>query len=190
MDALIEGLLKEVWKKTLDVDIETPFLRMPFREAMDRFGRTSRTCVSPRSGLLGDFSSLRSRSSPRYGGKRRRGQGLQRQGAGRPHPRRTQAFEDAAKSLGAKGLAFIKSENGEWKSPILKFFSEGEQNALRDKRKVEEGDAVFFAAGPWKSSCNILGRVRLESAVMLEKALAGSNVPPPTEVFWVIDFPS
>ena len=73
------------------------------------------------------------------------------------------------KSLGAKGLAFIKSEGGEWKSPILKFLSDAEQETLKTKLEVGDGDIVFFAAGSWDSSCNILGRVRLEAATLLEK---------------------
>ena len=47
-----------------------------------------------------------------------------------------------AKSFGAKGLAYIKVENGEWKSPIVKFFSEAEKAALKTKLAIEEG-AVF-----------------------------------------------
>ena len=86
-------------------------------------------------------------------------------------------WKKTAKSLGAKGLAFIKSENGEWKSPILKFLSDDEKNALRDRLQVEDGDVVFFAAGAWESSCNILGRVRLESATLLEKR--GQNYASP-----------
>ena len=52
-----------------------------------------------------------------------------------------------AKTFGAKGLAFIKVENGEWKSPIVKFFSDAEKEALRTRLQIEEGDLIFFAAG-------------------------------------------
>ena len=98
-------------------------------------------------------------------------------------------LEETAKSLGAKGLAFIKSENGEWKSPILKFLSDDEKNALRDRLQVEDGDVVFFAAGAWESSCNILGRVRLESATLLEKRGQKLRDPKDWKFLWVIDFP-
>ena len=91
-------------------------------------------------------------------------------------------LEETAKSLGAKGLAFIKSEGGEWKSPILKFLSEVEQDTLKAKLEVGDGDIVFFAAGGWESSCNILGRIRLEAATLLEKkrpttAIQGLEIP-------------
>ena len=54
--------------------------------------------------------------------------------------------------------------------PILKFLSEVEQDTLKAKLEVGDGDIVFFAAGGWESSCrNILGRIRLEAATLLEK---------------------
>src|SRR5205085_5621325 len=63
-----------------------------------------------------------------------------------------------AKTFGAKGLAFIKVENGEWKSPIVKFFSEAEKESLRTRLQIEEGDCIFFAAGKWEIACEVLGR--------------------------------
>ena len=52
-----------------------------------------------------------------------------------------------AKTFGAKGLAFIKVESGEWKSPIVKFFSDAEKEALRARLQIEEGDLHFFRGG-------------------------------------------
>ena len=98
-------------------------------------------------------------------------------------------LEDVAKTLGAKGLAFIKAENGAWKSPILKFLSEDEQNALRQTLKVEDGDIVFFAAAPWEQACSILGRIRLECARLLQSR---GKLDIPADKFnflWVIEFP-
>ena len=65
-----------------------------------------------------------------------------------------------AKQFGAKGLAFIKVENGEWKSPIVKFFTEAEKDALRAKLEIEEGDLILFAADKWEIACEVLGRIR------------------------------
>jgi aspartyl-tRNA synthetase len=98
-------------------------------------------------------------------------------------------LEETAKSLGAKGLAFIKSENGEWKSPILKFLSEEERETLKTKLEVADGDIVFFAAGSWESACNILGRTRLEAATLLEKRGGELREPKDWKFLWVIDFP-
>src|SRR4029079_3840467 len=99
------------------------------------------------------------------------------------------SFEEIAKSLGAKGLAFIKIEGGEWKSPIVKFFSEAEKAELTSKLNVAEGDIIFFAAAPWEKACAILGRLRLESAALLVKRGKLSIKADDWHFLWVIDFP-
>jgi aspartyl-tRNA synthetase len=90
-----------------------------------------------------------------------------------------------AKQYGAKGLAFIKVENGEWKSPIVKFFTEEEKEALRSKLQVEEGDLILFAADKWEVVCEVLGRIRSRIAEM-HKLTAGSSQ---LDFLWVTDFP-
>ena len=191
MYALIEGLLKTVWLETLGEEIETPFLRMPFSEAMNRFGSDK---PDMRFGMeLQDLSEdFRSSDFKVFAGAVQSGGSVKAFNA-KELADLTQGelkhLEDTAKSLGAKGLAFIKSENGEWKSPILKFLSETERETLKIKLKVEEGDIVFFAAGAWESSCNILGRIRLEAAALLEKRGRALRLPKDWKFLWVIDFP-
>ena len=191
MYALIEGLLKEVWKKTLDVDIDTPFLRMPFQEAMNRFGSDKPDMRFEME--ISDFSETFSASDFKvFSGTVQSGgvvKAINAKGLADLTQGELKHLEDTAKLLGAKGLAFIKSENGEWKSPILKFLSQVEQDALRENLAVEEGDIVFFAAGEWESSCNILGRIRLESATLLEKRGKLQRSPTDWKFLWVIDFP-
>src|SRR6266700_3060331 len=92
---------------------------------------------------------------------------------------------EIAKLYGAKGLAFIKIENGEWKSPIVKFFSEAEKAALQSKLNIEEGDCIFFAADKWEIACEVLGRLRLRIAE-IQKLL---SVPEVWDFLWVTDFP-
>ena len=77
-------------------------------------------------------------------------------------------LEESAKYFGAKGLAFIKVIDDEWKSPILKFLSDDEQDKLKEDLDIENGDIVFFAASEWEKACSILGRVRLEAAELLK----------------------
>jgi aspartyl-tRNA synthetase len=98
-------------------------------------------------------------------------------------------LEEAAKSLGAKGLAFIKVESGEWKSPIVKFFTEAEKAALTQQLGIADGDIIFFAAAPWEKACAILGRIRLECAALLQKR--GKLAIPANQwnFLWVVDFP-
>jgi tRNA-dihydrouridine synthase len=64
--------------------------------------------------------------------------------------------------LPVKTLAFIKCENGEYKSPLWKFFTDTEKAALISTLAIEEGDIVFFVAGEWESTCTILGRTRAQ----------------------------
>ena len=191
MYALIEGLLREVWKKTLDVDIDTPFLRMPFQEAMNRFGSDKPDMRFEME--ISDFSETFSASDFKvFSGTVQSGgvvKAINAKGLADLTQGELKHLEDTAKLLGAKGLAFIKSENGEWKSPILKFLSQAEQDKLRENLAVEEGDVVFFAAGEWESSCNILGRIRLESATLLEKRGKLQRFPTDWKFLWVIDFP-
>ena len=153
MYGLIEGLLKTVWKETLGEEITTPFLRMPFNEAMDRFGSDK---PDMRFGLeIQDFSDdFRTSDFKVFAGAVESGgavKAFNAKGLADITQGELKHLEETAKSLGAKGLAFIKSEGGEWKSPILKFLSEAEQEALRTKLEVGDGDIVFFAAGGWKA---------------------------------------
>ena len=191
MYALIEGLLVTVWKETLGEDIETPFLRMPFEEAMNRFGSDK---PDMRFALeIEDFTEVFRESEFKVFASSAQGGGVVKAFNAKGLADATQGemkhLEETAKSLGAKGLAFIKAENGEWKSPILKFLSEGEQANLREKLEVEDSDIIFFAAGDWEASCNILGRIRLESALLLEKRDKLKRNPTDWKFLWVIDFP-
>jgi aspartyl-tRNA synthetase len=90
-----------------------------------------------------------------------------------------------AKTFGAKGLAFIKIENGEWKSPIVKFFSEAEKSALQTKLALEEGDLIFFGSDKWDIACEVLGRLRLRVAEIQGLAKDSEQL----DFLWVTDFP-
>src|SRR5205823_7473339 len=97
---------------------------------------------------------------------------------------------EIAKLHGAKGLAFIKVENGEWKSPIVKFFSDTEKCALQSKLKIAEGDCVLFAADKWSVACEVLGRLRLRIAEMQDLyGRARSPSAPDWDFLWVTDLP-
>lgn len=192
MYALIEGLMAKVWKETLGVDIATPFPRMPFHEAMNRYGVDK---PDTRFGLeIADFSeSFKNSSFKVFSGTVANG-GVIKAFKAPTLADVTQGemknLEEIAKSLGAKGLAFIKvGADDEWKSPIVKFFSDEEKAALKAELSLEEGDIVFFAASPWEQACAILGRIRLECAELLKKR-GRLEIPADAYNFlWVIEFP-
>ncbi len=189
--ALFEGMLKKLWKDVLGTDIATPFLRLPFADAMNRFGVDK---PDLRFGLeLVDFTELFKTSGFKVFASAATGGGAVKAFNAKGLADLTQgelkSLEEIAKSLGAKGLAFIKVEGGEWKSPIVKFFSEGEKAALTTQLGIAEGDMVFFAAAPWEKACAILGRIRLEAAALLQKRGKLAIRHDDWKFLWVVDFP-
>lgn len=189
--ALFEGMVKKIWRDALGVDIPTPIQRMSFQEAMNRFGVDK---PDLRFGLeLVDLSATFAASSFKvFSGTIKNGgavKAINAKGLADITQGELKGLEDAAKSLGAKGLAFIKVEGGEWKSPIVKFFSEEEKAALVETLGIEDGDIIFFAAAEWEQACSILGRVRLESAALLEKRGKIERRPDDWKFLWVIEFP-
>ena len=192
MYKLIEGILKRTWKETLGIDIPTPFPRMAYQEAMDRFGIDK---PDTRFGMeIQDLTALFKNSSFKVfnGAANTPGsvvRAINAKGLADITQGELTNFETIAKSQGAKGLAFIKCEAGEWKSPIVKFFSDEEKAALKQQLNIEDGDIVFFAAAPWEQASTILGRIRLESSYLL-KARGRMNLPANQYNFlWVIEFP-
>jgi len=93
-------------------------------------------------------------------------------------------FEDVAKIYRAKGLAYVSMQEGELKSPILKFFSEAEIAAFKETTGIAEGDIVLFAADDFRTACESLGAVRLAVADQL-----GLRDPNLFAFCWVVDFP-
>ncbi len=189
--ALCEGMLQRIWREILGVDLPAPFPRMPFTEAMNRFGVDK---PDTRFALeLVDFTETFRQSAFKVFASAAAGGGavkaLNAKGLADVTQGELTALEEAARSLGAKGLAFIKVEGGEWKSPIVKFFSDAEKAELTRRLGIADGDIIFFAAAPWEKACAILGRIRLDCAALLQKR--GRLVLPPNQwnFLWVVDFP-
>jgi aspartyl-tRNA synthetase len=189
--ALIEGLLKRVWKAAIGVDIPTPFPRMSYEEALNRYGidKPDTRFAMEIVDLTDDF---RASTFKVFSGAIAAGgviKALNAKGIADATQGQIETMTEYAKSFGAKGLAYIKVENGEWKSPIVKFFSEAEKAALTQKLAIQEGDLILFAADQWLNACEILGRIRLYCAEVL-KGKGKLNIPADQYNFlWVVDFP-
>jgi aspartyl-tRNA synthetase len=184
---LIEGLMKDIFRETRGVDVETPFLRMTYREAMDRFGTDK---PDLRFGLeLKDLGEVFQQSQFKvFRSALEDGGVVKALNAKRFAGITTGQIEDLtnlAKMSGAKGLAFIKVENGEWKSPIVKFFSDEEKSALTSKLQIEEGDLILFGVDTWETACTVLGRIRLKVAELLDLVRDSKEL----RFLWVTDFP-
>jgi aspartyl-tRNA synthetase len=188
---LFEGMLRKIWKDVLGHDLPTPFPRLAYKDAMNRYGvdkPDTRFAME-----LVDFSETFRNSSFKVFSSTVASHGsvkaFNAKGLADITQGETNSLEEVAKSLGAKGLAFIKIEGGEWKSPIVKFFSEAEKAELTRKLNIENGDIVFFAAAPWERACAILGRIRLEAAQLLVKRGKLTIRPDQWNFLWVVDFP-
>jgi aspartyl-tRNA synthetase len=188
---IVEGLLKRVWKVALDKEISVPFKRLSFQEALDRYGIDK---PDTRLGMeLADFTEeFRASSFKVFSGAVANGgavKALNAKGMAGATQGQMETLTETAKSFGARGLAYIKVEGGEWKSPIVKFFSETEKAALAKKLTIEEGDLILFAADQWLTACEILGRIRLYCADVL-KTQGKLNVSSDRfDFLWVVDFP-
>jgi aspartyl-tRNA synthetase len=185
--ALVEGLLVAVFKAALDVEVPAPFPRLTYADAMDRYGSDK---PDTRFGLeLTDLGDVFAQSAFKvFRGALESGGVVKALNAKKFACITTGQIEELTKmaqSYGAKGLAFIKVENGEWKSPIVKFFSEAEKAALTERLSIEEGDLILFGADRREVVCEVLGRIRLRVAEIL-KLTAGSTA---WNLLWVVDFP-
>jgi aspartyl-tRNA synthetase len=185
----VQGLLGAMFKAGLDIDLPTEFPRMTYRDAMDIYGSDkpdtrfdikitdladvfAATEFKIFRGVLDGGGVVRAINAKGF--------------AGVTTGQMNRLNEIAVQAgLPVKNLAFIKLENGEYKSPLWKIFSDAEKEAVTAKMNLEEGDIVFFAAGSRDSVSTILGRVRSECAVMME-LLKDSTA---FNFLWVVDFP-
>ena len=189
--SLIENLLGRIWKVALGIDIPLPFKRMSFEEALNRFGIDK---PDTRIGMeLVDMTEeFRASSFKVFSGAVAGGgvvKALNAKGMAGATQGQIETMTEYAKGFGAKGLAYIKVENNDWKSPIVKFFSEAEKAALKEKLKIEEGDLILFAADQWLNACEILGKIRLYCADVL-KGQGKLSIPANRfDFLWVVEFP-
>ena len=191
IQTLTEGLLARILKESRGVDVPTPFPRLTYRDAMDRFGSDK---PDLRFGLeLVDLTDIFGESQFKVFRSIVDSKGVIRAlnakgAAAHLSKEQLKKWEEWVKTeFGAKGLAYIKwSEGGEWESPIVKFFSEAEKQALAERMKFAEGDVLFFGAANWHNACEVLGRVRLRCADLLGLIQAAGDV---LNLLWVVDFP-
>ena len=185
--SLVEGLLKEIFRATRGIEIETPFLRLSYQAAMDRFGidkpdmRFAMELVDL-SKVFRESQFKVFRAALNAGGVVK---AINAKGFAKITTGQIEELTNLAKTGGAKGLAFIKVEDGEWKSPIVKFFTETEKAELKEALSIEEGDLILFGADSWEIVCTVLGRIRLRVAEICKLVRDPSEL----KFLWVLDFP-
>ena len=184
---LTEGVLAAIFEATKNIDIKTPFDRLTYRDAVGRFGsdKPDRRFGVELVDVSDDFRGSKFkvfRGALDAGGVVK---AINAKGFAGITTGQIEELTETAKVFGARGLAFIKVENGEWKSPIVKFFSDVEKDALKSKLKIEEGDLILFGADKWEIACEVLGRIRLRVAE-IRKLIPEKEL---WDFLWVMDFP-
>jgi len=180
---MAEGLVRTLFKETIDTELPAAFPRMTYKQAMDEYGvdkpdvRFALKLVDVKDIFAGGgfkvFAAAPCLKALRVAG----GLELSR--------KEIDDYTEFVKIYGAQGLAWIKvKEDGEWQSPIVKFFSDDEKAKLAERLGMVPGDIVFFQAAPVDVANAALGNLRLKLGerfgLIDEKAFAP---------LWVTDFP-
>ena len=182
-----EGFIVKVFKEALGVELKTPFLRMPYQEAMDRFGsdkpdiRFGFELVNI-SDLVENCGFKVFADAVKNGGSVR---AINAKGCGAKFSRREiDALVEFVKIYKAKGMAWIVVEENELKSAITKFFSDDETKAILDRVQAEPGDLICFIADKNEVVYDSLGQLRLELARKLDLLNKDEY-----SFLWVTEFP-
>jgi len=184
---VVEGMLKSIFKESKGIEIETPFKKISHKEAMLKYGSDK---PDTRFGLeLEDISHIFADSEFKvFSGAIKNGgmiKVLKLEGKAAELSRKEiDDYTEAAKSLGAKGLAWIRVSGEEWQSPIVKFFSEEEKENLQKALNLRDGDIVFFGADTPHIVNLVLSNLRLnlgERFGMIDHSKF--------DFLWVVDFP-
>jgi aspartyl-tRNA synthetase len=185
--AIQEGYIRHLLKETLEIDIETPFPRLTYGEAMSRFGsdkpdtRFAMELVDVSDVVSGSGFSVFADAVGRGGSVR----GICAPGGAEAYSRKDiDKLTDAARDYGAGGLAWIKLTDEGVSSPIAKFFSKEEMDALTDAFDAKTGDLILFVADKDKTVFAALGHLRLAVADKL-----GLVDDSRFDFLWVTDFP-
>jgi len=182
-----EGFLKRAFKEALGVELETPFPRITYREAMDRYGSdkpdirfgfelVNVSDIVANSGFKVFSDAVKNGGSVRL---------INAKGCGAKFSRRDiDSLVEFVKIYKAKGMAWIVVEENELKSAITKFLSEEEIKGILERAGAEPGDLICFCADKDKIVFDSLGALRLELAKRL--GILNKNE---FKFIWVTEFP-
>ncbi len=183
---LNERLIQDVFKKTLNLDIPIPFARLPYKDAMNRFGSDK---PDQRFGLeLNDVSSVLKDSGFGVFKAALEAGGVVKVVVAPAELTRKQieALEFAAKQNGAKGLAWTKVVAGSLEGGISKFLSPTEIDALLETTGAQPSNTLLFGADTWDTAVKALGAVRV---ALRDELKLITEQSPRFHFSWVVDFP-
>ncbi|MEM7599913.1 MAG: aspartate--tRNA ligase [Verrucomicrobiota bacterium] len=187
----IEAMLSSVFETARGVKVPTPFPRITYREAMDKYGSDK-----PERRFGCEIVDLSEHFKESGFGVFKRAidsggvvRAINAKGFAGVSTGQIKRLEEVAKEAGAGGLAYIQVrgvEKDTWRSPIVKFFSDDELAAIEKELNIEEGDLILFGCDKLPTVCDVLGRLRLECCEM-NNWLDGKEEE--LDFHWVIDFP-
>lgn len=184
--AMMEQLVARLMKETAGVEIELPFQRITYADAMGKYGSDK---PDLRFGLeLVDLSDILAGTEAKvFAGAIKNGgqvKAINAKGCGQWSRKEIDDLAPFAMRYGAKGLAWIQVKDGEMRGPIVKFLTEDELSAIKERLNVEEGDLLLFSADTKKVVADVLGNLRLKIGRQL--GLIDDSV---FKFAWVVDFP-
>ena len=180
---MMEGLIKEIFARTINYEVKLPLRRLSYKEAMDNYGSDkpdTRFEIKLREvkdifaksefGGFKDVEAIKAIVVPNVSDKTSR--------------KVIDELTLEAKKFGLSGLSVIKVENDEFTGSFVKFLSEAEKAALKEKLSIKNNDLLIIAAGKYNRVCPLLGSLRLRYAKEL-----GLIKPNTYDLLWVVDFP-
>ncbi|MBU0614788.1 MAG: aspartate--tRNA ligase [Nanoarchaeota archaeon] len=185
---IMEGLMKKLWKGILDIDVKIPFKRVPYDEAMERYGSDK---PDLRFGLeLKNITNIAAKTSFKvFADTAKNGgliKGINVKGAAEKFSRKD--IDDLipfVQIYGAKGLAWMKYDGKQLESSIVKYFSDDDQKELIKTMGAEKGDLLVFVGDPKSSVVNAaLGNLRIKLGKQL-----GLIDEKDFNFCWITDFP-
>jgi len=187
---LIEGMLSSMFEQARGVEVPTPFERLTWHDAMNRYGsdKPERRIGMEMVDLTEELKDCEFRV---FSGTVANGgvvKAINAKGFANISVGQVDKLTKLAQEAGAKGLAYIQARDTDrstWRSPFVKRMTDLEVEALRNKLNIEPGDLILFAADKWEPACDVLGRIRLEVAEY-QKLLEGNTA---LDFLWVTEFP-
>lgn len=187
---LIEGMLSSMFEQARGVEVPTPFERLTWHDAMNRYGsdKPERRIGMEMVDLTEELKDCEFRV---FSGTVANGgvvKAINAKGFANISVGQVDKLTKLAQEAGAKGLAYIQARDTDrstWRSPFVKRMTDDEVEALRKKLNIEPGDLILFAADKWEPACDVLGRIRLEVAEY-QNLLEGNTA---LDFLWVTEFP-
>lgn len=153
---IVEGIAKAIWKQVLGQEIKD-IPKITYTDSMNKYGNDKPDLRIPWE--LNDVTKLMKNSDLKIFQKAQSVKMLHvPEQLGSKEVRR---YESEAKKVGAKGLAWLKYEEGDLKGPIAKFLKEPERKQLITQSKMKEGEFLLFVADRWEVACEVLGHLRV-----------------------------